>query len=104
MFDCLVEEIYIEVVVLLVDGYVVYFEFVVRCVKVLGVFIVVDIEWLVGEVIDCVMVFVDYFVLLMVFGCVVIGLDDLVDILDWFFWNDLIVVVLIDGDCGLYLC
>ncbi len=101
--DSLAEETFTAAAVLLVDGYAVHSEPAVGRAKALGVTIVADIEWSVGEATDRVMALADHLVLPMAFGRAVTGLNDPTDILDRLWRSDVTAVVLTDGERGSYL-
>lgn len=89
--------------VLLIDGYATHSETVVARARALGLSVVADIEWTVGEATDRLLALCDHLVLPLAFGRYYSGQTEPMAILDWLWSSDRSAVVLTDGDHGAYL-
>lgn len=101
--DTLADGVLTAAPVLLIDGYAAYSPVAVSQAKALGVRIVADIEWSIGEATERVMALADHLVLPMAFGRLATEADNPATILDRLWREDLVAAVLTDGERGAYL-
>jgi sugar/nucleoside kinase (ribokinase family) len=101
--ETLADETIASAPVLIIDGYSIHSESVVARARKLGLSIVADIEWAVGEQTDRILALADHLVLPLAFGNQATGETEPAAILARLWTPDRAAVVLTDGHNGCYL-
>jgi sugar/nucleoside kinase (ribokinase family) len=101
--EALADDILASAPVLLIDGYSIHSEQVVKKAKVLGLSIVADIEWAMGAATDRVMGYADHLVLPLAFGRIATGKAAPEAVIAGLWRDDRAAVVLTDGHNGSYI-
>lgn len=99
----LADSVLMQAPVLLIDGYAVHSGSVVARARALGLSVVADIEWTVGDATDRIVALADHLVLPMAFGQSYSKAEDPASILNRLWLPDRATVVLTDGDSGAYI-